>query len=990
MTATAPLVDLNPGDELHGFSIQAVTVLPEIRCTAVQALHAKSGARVLHLAANDEENLLALAFRTPPPDDTGLPHILEHTVLCGSQKYPVKDPFVELLKTSLATFLNAMTYPDKTVYPCASMNKTDFFHLAGVYCDAVFRPLISESHFKQEGHHLEFATLGDTSSDLTIKGIVYNEMKGAYSDLDGVIGRELCGTICPDNAYGRDSGGNPDHIPELTYEAFVEFHRRYYHPSNSLIFLYGDIPTREHLAFLDGEVLNEFDAIDIDTRIGEQPRFTAPLRRSVPYPIGPSEETVGKTAIVQTWLTNDVTDPVATLGLKLLDEYLLGNSASPLRKALIDSQLGEALTDSGYAAFQRDTFFTVGLKGSEADRAEAIEALIRDTLTSIDDAGLEKSKIEAAFHRLEIASRQIGGHYPLSLMGRVYNSWLYDADPLHLLQLGKHLAELRRRYEETPGFFEGLLRTHLLENPHYSLLTFVPDSEYAERKQQAFAARMQAVKDGLREDERTRVDAEAAELVRQQGTPNPPEALATLPRLTRSDVSPESVELPTVVSEVAGRPFLATDTFAGGISYLQIAIDLSGLPDELVETASLYASVVSSLGAAGQDYAAMAEREAACTGGVHAGTTVGGRLPDPSAVRPRLVFGMKALDTRIDEALGVLHDRMTACDPGDLERLADVVRETRAHHRAGLIPAGNRYAQLYASRHHGRNTALAERMGGITQIRYVEDLALRIDEARGTLADQLAAVRDFLLVKDRLTLSFVGPEAVRARVSTWFENLAGQCRTETVPTESSAWTPTPGGLREGVATSADVAFVAQSLPAVGIEHPLAPALKLLSTQLAYGYLWNEIRVKGGAYGARANFQPLVGQWAFSSYRDPSVVSTLSAFNGALEYVLGEMDLSPAAVEQAIIGAMRGMDQPIRPEMAVSRALSQHLDGSTPELRRDFRERLLAISADQIREAVDTVLKPGVEKGSICVLSSREKIEHANAALGTASLSVSDL
>ncbi|MBN2711756.1 MAG: insulinase family protein, partial [Planctomycetes bacterium] len=380
-----PQTNLSVGDELHGFRVEKITPLEELRVLAIEARHPKSGARFLHLYTEDEESLFSAAFRTPPPDDTGLPHILEHTVLCGSKRYPVKDPFVELLKTSLATFLNAMTYPDKTVYPCASMNEKDFFNLAGVYCDAVFHPLITEKHFKQEGHHYEFAEPGNTGSPLIIKGIVYNEMKGAYSDLDGIIDRNLTRSICPDNAYGKDSGGDPEIIPELTYEQFTNFHARYYHPSNALLFVHGNIPTEKHMKFLDDEYLSKFDAISIDTSIDEQPRWSEPVRATIPYPVGPEDTAEKKTAITVNFLTNDLTDPIKSLSMGILDYYLLGNAASPLRKALIDSKLGEELTDSGYANYQRDTFFTVGLKGTESEKEDEIVEIVFSVCSELAD-----------------------------------------------------------------------------------------------------------------------------------------------------------------------------------------------------------------------------------------------------------------------------------------------------------------------------------------------------------------------------------------------------------------------------------------------------------------------------------------------------------------------------------------------------------------------------------------------------------------------------
>ncbi len=988
MSPSIPTPGLHPGERRAGFLVCSVTPLPDLRASACLLLHEKSGASLLHLHNEDPENLFAIAFRTPPPDSTGLPHILEHTVLCGSKKYPVKDPFVELLKRSVATFLNAMTYPDKTVYPCASMNEKDFFNIADVYCDAVFHPLITEKHFKQEGHHLDFFEPGNPESPLTVKGIVYNEMKGAFSDLDGIIERKAGRGIFPDNAYGLESGGDPESIPDLTYEQFARFYRTYYHPSNSLIFLYGNIPTEKHLAFLDERYLSGFDRLQVDTAIALQPRWTRPVFETVPYPVGPNQEAAQKSAVVLTFRANEVTDAVTTLSMHLLSDYLLGNAASPLRRALIDSRLGEELTDSGYTSHQRDTYFTVGLKGTQAEHTAAITELVLGTCSRLAKEGLEAAKVAAAFHRLEFSSREIRPRHPLLLMDRVYRTWLYGSDPVEGLRLNEHLAALRGRYEKEPRFFERLLSEMIVENPHYTVFTFVPDAEYYEKKEAAFRRKMKERKEKIGPEELERIAREAAELDALQSAPNSPEALSTLPRLSVSDVSREPMELPTVLETLAGRPFLHTDLFANGIDYLKIAFDLRGIDEELIDYLPLLADAMTNMGAAGQDYAVMAEREAACSGGIDAGVSAGGRADDSRFVQPFLAVTAKALATRLPEMLDVLYDRLLLADFSDLHRLKDVLLQGRVHWHSSVIPSGNQYAALYAARHLTRNCALAERLGGITQVRMYDRLAAEVDKRPEGIVERLSRLREFLLGRGRVTVSFVGESRDRVILDEWLKRLYSGMRDEAPREDGAPFTPS---LRvcEGIATPADVAFVAKALPAVSMNHPDAPALLLLGVHLSYGYLWNEVRVRRGAYGVRAGYDSANGVFSFTSYRDPCVKETLDAFQGVFRHIEEEMDLSPPAVEQAIIGSLKALDQPVRPGQAVSLALSRHLRGETPELRRRFRERLLSLSAEDIRRTAQEILAPAFVSGPVCVLSSRERLATANEILEPA-LSVTDL
>ncbi len=980
-----PVPAHEPGDVVHGFHVDAVTPLPSLRMVAYELTHNGSGARLVHLHCHDRENLFAIVLRTPPPDDTGLPHILEHTVLCGSRKFPVKDPFVELLKTSLATFLNAFTGPDHTAYPCASMNEKDFFNLVDVYCDAVFHPRITQQHFRQEGHHLSFEEPGDTTSPLTINGIVYNEMKGAFSGLDGVIWRELGRHLFPDNAYGRESGGDPDHIPNLTYDQFVAFHRAYYHPSNARIMVCGDIPTAKHLAFLDAHYLGKVTAQRVETAIGPQPRWTAPRSVTAPYAIGPDDDPARKAAVVVSFMLNPVTDVMTDMAMHILDYYLVGNAASPLRKALTDSGLGEELTPSGYCGHQRDTYFTVGLKGTEAVHADAIVSLVRDTLARVAREGMDCDKIESAFHQYELAAREQVCASPLHFLGLVSKGWLYDMPPLLHLRLDEHMDALRKQWQGEGDYFEKLIRTWFLDNPHYSVLTCVPDRDLTARTTRAFAERMAATKAGMDAETLQGIADEATALEDMQSAPNSPEALATLPRLSLADVPREPMDLPTVQTDVEGIPVLTTDVFCNGVNHIECSFNLAGLPDDLVDCLAVYAEAMKKMGAGSDDYAKTAEREAACSGGVYAQFSFDGRVDDQRLVQPILTVCCSAVDRKFDEMLALLKDKILSCGLDDRKRLRDVLLQRRTELRNAVVAGSSGYARRRAMRGHSANTALLERVHGLSSVNRIERLADNFAAEADALCNGLHRIAQFLQSKKRMTVSFVGGQPQQERMARWVADMARAMSnngTHRLADEGSG-----ASVREAVAIPSAVAAVAVAVDVSALPPEDMPVLFMLTTHLTYGYLWEGVRVLGGAYGVYAAFDMNNGLLTLSSSQDPHVKGTLDVFSATADYIANQMDLSSHGIEQALIGSFKKLDYPIRGGEACSSALARFLTGRTTAFRRVFRERLMAVTADDVRRVAHSVLAPGLRAASVCAMANREKLDAENALLGDAALPV---
>ncbi len=972
---TNPLQNLHkrfaPGSTVSGFTVLRLEDLPDVGMAAAELRHKQSGARMLHLAADDPENLFAVAFRTPPPDDTGLPHILEHTVLCGSQRYPVKDPFVELLKTSLATFLNAMTYPDRTVYPCSSMNPADYRNLLRVYADAVFFPILSEDHFRQEGHHLEFTPEGK----LSIKGIVYNEMRGVYSDPEGILDRHIQHLLFASNAYGRDFGGDPAVIPSLTYADFVKFHQTYCHPSNAWIFTYGNIDPLGTMELLDKEYLSKFQQIELDTAIKTLERWQEPHHAEFPYPLDKNDDPGRKTDISLAWAANDRRDLLTTLAMKVIDGYLLDNSASPLRKDLIDSRLGEELGSSGYADYQRDTFFAVTLKGSEKESADAMERLCLETIRREAENGFDKEKVASSLRQLELSAREIRPQYPLRLIDLVYTSWLYDSDPLSQLRVSQRLDELRHIIETRPGYLENLALEQLADNQHRLRVVLVPDSGYVERKDREQNQLLCAMLDAMSDATRSEVRKTAERLEEMQSEGNSPEALATLPRLALSDVSPDPIPLECHVEQAGGFDILDVPAYSGGVGYLQLCLDLGYLEDEYVDYLPLFAETLGKCGAAGLDYAAMAEREAAAVGGLEFSAGITSHIAGPDRARLRLTGWIKALDGEWDKGLGVLADRLFQPDFTDKERLRDIILQSRMAWRNQVVPAGNAYAALYAGRSLSKAMALSERLSGCSQARFVDRLASDLDGCLDQVIRRFDAMHALILGQARLYASQVGSKAAFAATKAWL-NANAVCfarRAQSlVPPEPVA----AGSVRIGLAAPADVAYVARVLPGPAVSSPEAPALLLLGLQLSYGYLWNEIRVKGGAYSARAAFDGARGVFQFSSFRDPAIAGTLSVYDGVPAYIRQDMDLSPSGLEQAIIGTVKSLDQPVRPSSAAALALARWLGGETEEFRKDFRSRLLALQASDIRHAAGAVFA-NLASAPVCALSSREKLTAEN-------------
>ena len=981
--------DLHVGQTVDGFQIEQVTPLPELRAVAIRATHRQSGARILHLfAPSDTENCFAVTFPTPPPDDTGVPHILEHAVLGGSRKFPVREPFFEMVKMSMATFINAMTSQAYTVYPVASNVKKDFFNLVEVYLDAVFQPQLTEDTFRREGHRFTLENNADLDSPLEVSGIVYSEMKGVFSRPEALIWKLVGYGLFPDTPLGRASGGDPEHIPDLTYKQFRRFHRELYHPSNGLFFIYGDIPTVEHLRFL-APVLNGFERRDVHVATPRQPRWTEPRRIEKDYPIGAGEDAAGRAFLTLNWVVGDALDPTLVTDWKVLSALLLDNEAAPLKKALIDSKLGADVFFAGAWGESYEEEFHVGLKGSEADRADAFERVVLETLERLAAGPFAPERVEAAFQQLAYETLEVKTLFPLRLLYAANAAWPFNGDPLTFLSARKQLDACHARYATDPQKFNRLIRDGLLNNPHRLRVVLRPDREAQARADAAFATRMAEQRARFSVEEIAAIAKSAEALAAAQGVPNSPEALATLPQLRTTDLPARPRRIPTVVGQVAGMTVLCNNVFANGVNYLEIDVDLAGLPVELYRWLPRFDGAVEKMGAAGQDFVRIAERRAACTGELWSRANVWRHATDPARTLRRYRFGFKTLDSQAGNALGLLGDLIFAVDPRDRDRLHDVMTQARAWYRTTLVADGFGTARRQAARGLSPAAALDHLFVSPDALRFVEDLAGEFDQRADEIMRNVERIRDFLARGARWTVSFTGSNAVFRTLTQTLGSWTSRRRHEPIPDTLPPFQPYTTPPREGLAGPMKIAYCVKAMPAPHQAHPDVPLFQLGAYLAHFDYFLPEIRFKGNAYGGGARYDNTFGTLSLYSYRDPNIVETLAIFDRLHDYIAAQQ-WSQTDIDRAIIGSATEAVMPIRPAWATAMALMRHLRGDSDELREARYAATLRATPESVKETTLRVLDANEPRSAICVVSSREKLNEANKRLGDQRLTVSDI
>jgi Zn-dependent M16 (insulinase) family peptidase len=971
-----PQPTMKPGDLIAGFKVLRVQPIEPLRLTAYEIEHLKTRAKVLHLHAFERENVFAVGFRTPPEDSTGLPHILEHSVLAGSEKYPLKDAFKELIRSTMQTFINAFTYPDKTVYPVASQIKADFFNLARVYTDLVLHPRLLPETFLQEGHHLELARPGDLESELVISGIVFNEMKGAYSSPDSLMYKDIQENLYPDTVYALDSGGDPEMIPSLTYERFCDFHRRYYSPSNARFFIYGDIPTVEHLAFLE-EALTGFEHVEVTSSIESQRPFDAPRRVETKYPVDRDEPLEGKTMVNAAWMLSDNTDFDTALGLEILSGLLVGSAASPLRKALMESGLGEDMTPvTGIESDMKQLMFCAGLRHVQSADVEKVERLILETLEGIVVRGFDRDLVEGILHQVEFHGKEINrGAYPygLSLLGNVFQTWLYDGDPLIGLDFARAISDIRKRWADDPAYFQTMVRKWLVENPHRLLAVMSPDPDFNDRNDRKWKERLAALKAGLTEAQLMEIDRQAARLRAFQSEADHPESAACLPKLNLSDIPRDIETIPTRHTAFGAVPALEHDLFTNGILYVDLAFDISHVPEEWQPYLPVLGKMMSGMGAAGLSYDEMAKRIALYMGGfgydLSAGYTV-----DADGIWQKMIFSFKVLYRNIPEALHTVSDVLCAGDLSDEARMRDLLSERKNNLQASIVPSGHIFAKRAAAAGLQLPAYRDEQWHGRTQLKFVQGLAGQFDIGKKTLVDRLEKLKGLIFTKGNLTVNLTadadGLNRVKARIGELLDRLP-----EGRPVPKAAG-PTLEPRWVGIAVPAQVSYVACAMKAPAYTDPAAPLLMLASREFSNNYLYKHIRVQGGAYGGMSSFDTSLGVFSFLSYRDPHIVETLKVFEDAQSHY-ARQEMSAAEMEKAVISALGALDKPMDPAGRGYMAMMRHFAGATDPVRQTFRDRIFQAVPSDVKDAVADYFARASSHRAVAVYSAQEKLEEAN-------------
>ena len=952
--------------------------LAECNSDAWILYHKRSGARILVLKNDDPNRVFTIGFRTPPADSTGLPHILEHSVLCGSEKYPVKDPFIELEKSSLQTFLNAMTYPDKTIYPVASCNEKDFRNLMDVYMDAVLHPAIyrEEKIFRQEGWHYE---MEDPDSPLILNGVVYNEMKGAFSDPDEVLDRYCQNILFPDTPYTHESGGDPEVIPTLTYEDFLKFHSTYYHPSNSFIYLYGDLDVEERLTWLDAEYLSRYEAKPVSSSIPLQTPFTEAKDVVIDYPVSAGEDPEGKAYLSWQWVTGEITDPKEYVAFQVLEAALLGMNGAPLKQALTDAGIGEEIL-GGWQNDCRQPYFSVISKNTDESRKEEFLTIVRNVLTEQVEKGISRKTLEAALNTMEFRNREADfGRFPKGLIYGIdsFDSWLYDADPLMHLRYEETFAFLREQL--STGYFEDLIRRAFLENPHSAIITLHPVPGLTEEKDRVLAEQLAARKAAMTPEEIQAVVEQTAALKAYQDEPSSPEALATLPGLTLADVRREAASLKNTERMAAGIPVLHHEIFTSGIHYLKVLFRADILDKEEIPWLGLLRGMITQLPTAHYTVPELASEVCLHTGGISVSLPVYGDLRQTDVYSPYFEVNARALRDKLPQALDLISEILLHTDFLDEKRMKEVAAEGRSRVMTTLQNAGHSTAVLRAASYGSAQAWFSDQIGGIAYSRFLDGICEQLEQEGGAAAvgGKLAEIAGKLFTRSGMIVSFTAETGDYERFEQAFGPFAekfprGEAEAEDIRRPSRAsWEVELSRKQEGFKTAAQIQYVALAGNFRKAGYPYTGALRVLRKILGDEYLWTNVRVKGGAYGCMCAFGRS-GSSYLVSYRDPNLGKTLEVYEKAAGY-LESFDASERDMNGYVIGTIGTLDHPMTPVEEGAFSFGAYMNCVTQDMIQQDRDEVLGTTVETIRSLAPYV-KAVTDADQLCVVGNAGKIE----------------
>nr|NJM04661.1 peptidase M16 [Desulfobacula sp.] len=976
--------------KLCGYVIETVTALENMDAVLIRLEHMKTKARHIHIATKDKENTFGVFFRTVPTDSSGVAHILEHTVLCGSRKFNVRDPFFSMIKRSLSTFMNAFTSSDWTMYPFSTQNKKDYFNLMNVYLDAAFFPNIDELSFKQEGHRLDILKTGGAKIELEYKGVVYNEMKGAMSSPSQVLGRSLLSALYPDTTYRHNSGGEPSEIPALKYQDLKNFHAGYYHPSNSYFYTYGDLPLEESLAFIREKVLDEFDALRVDSQVPAQPRWNSPRKMTQAYAYADPEDISKKYQACVAWLTCDVKDSFEILVLTVLEQILLGNSSSPLRKALIDSSLGSALSDSsGFDSENRDTLFACGLKDITKDSVKKVEKIIFSTIKNLADKGIDPRMIDSAIHQIEFYRKEITNTpYPfgIKLLLDIAGTLIHDGDPVSCINIDADLDKLKKNLQKG-GFLEAKLKQYFLLNPHRVLFTLKPDAALEEKTLKKTKKELRALLKKMtpKDLEKIRKDAEKLEALQEKQ-----EDVSVLPTLELTDV-PREIEIirPDAIKTVDLSA--AYDKATSGILYFTCPMGAGRISTDLYALVPFFCRAFTSSGTKKTTYDQMAELMDLYTGGISLIPFSGSYFSKEAESHSFLALQGKALDRNVDKLFDLIREFLDSYGFQDLERLKNLLLQYQAGMEASIVSSGHRYAISLASRHLSKASYINELWHGILQYQFIrkitEGLGKNKNKTLGALSENLAQIARSILKKGNMKPALIGGKDSIVRSEKQIVSIHDALSNDTEP---SFFTPAMDYDEsipfDGWHTNTSVSFVAQSFKTVRINHEDAPGLSVIAKILRSLYLHREIREKGGAYGGFAMYNAEEGLFSFGSYRDPHIQRTLEVYKHACAFIMNG-DYSETDVKEAVLQVCSEIDKPETPGPAAMKAFYRDITKLDDVIRKKFKDALLKLNKKRIKDIAETYFTCDEDLKGTAVISSKGNLEQANAGLSGKPLSL---
>jgi len=951
--------------------------IAEMNCDIKLYEHKRTGARLLSIINDDENKVFSINFRTTPKDSTGVAHILEHSVLGGSEKYPVKEPFVELIKGSLATFINAFTFPDKTCYPIASQNEKDFYNLIDVYMDAVLHPLISEEKLMQEGWHYE---LEDLDKPLTFKGVVFNEMKGAYSSPDNLLARTIQQSLFPKHVYGVDSGGDPAIIPDLTYENFKGFWETYYHPSNAFIFFYGNDDPDTRLELMEG-YLKGYKKKKVKSTVPAAKPFKRPKKIEYSYDAGADAKIDNKHYFTINWKLPDTSDPVLNFSFQILSHTLIGTPASPLKKALLDSGLGEDLAGIGLETDLREMIFSTGLKGTRVRSAKKIETLIIETLESLVRDGIDPETITASINTIEFQLRENNtGSYPrgIIVMLRALTTWLHDDDPLKLLKFEAPLNEIKERLKSDSRYFEQMIQTYLLDNVHRSHLRFKPDPELGHRFEEDESARLAARRDAMSKDELKNIIETAKQLKINQEIPDSQEVLETLPFLELEDLDKEIKTTPIEEIQVQDAKVLYHDIFTNGIVYVDIGFDLRAMPQELLPLTEIFATALFEMGTKSEDYVKLAQRIGKSTGGIY-GSSMTATVLESRESRAMLMIRGKSTVEKSTDMFNIIRDVLLTTNFDNPERLKQIVQEEKAGLESGILPSGHIYTNTRLRAQFGGTGWVNDQIRGIGYLFALRQLLKDIDKNWPKVLKKLEDMRDSLInaktMLCNVTLDAKNWETIRPHL----ENFIFAIPVKDI--EIKDFKVSAKIEKEGLTIPAQVNYVGKGANLYDLGYEFDGSSMVVTGYLGMTHLWEKIRVQGGAYGAFSVFDDTSGVYTFLSYRDPNVDETIENYDKAASFLksLDDKRLSDNELKKAIIGAIGDLDSYQLPDAKGYSSMMRYIIGRTDEMRRKIRNEVLSTNGEDFI-AFGDALEKAVNSDAVVVVGSQDAIEKSKAGL----------